>query len=56
MADIDKLTEDLSGRLLRLPFFNDITRDEQTRVVSAIATFLAGDGARHLACPSATVD
>ena len=34
------LTENLSARLLRLPFFADITRDEQTRVVSCLAEFL----------------
>lgn len=34
------LTEDLSGRLLRLPFFPDITRDEQMRVVKCVAEFL----------------
>ena len=34
------LTEDLSARLLRLPFYPDITRDEQMRVVSCVAEFL----------------
>jgi dTDP-4-amino-4,6-dideoxygalactose transaminase len=34
------LTEDLSGRLLRLPFFNDITESEQSRVVDQTAAFL----------------
>lgn len=34
------LTEDLSGRLLRLPFYPDITREEQMRVVSCISDFL----------------
>lgn len=33
------MTEDLSARLLRLPFFPDITRDEQMRVVSCLAEF-----------------
>jgi len=34
------LTEDLSARLLRLPFFNDITESEQNRVVDQITVFL----------------
>jgi dTDP-4-amino-4,6-dideoxygalactose transaminase len=34
------LTEDLSARLLRLPLFPDITRDEQMRVVNCIADYL----------------
>lgn len=34
------LTEDLSARLLRLPFYYDITEDEQMRVVSRIAEYL----------------
>ena len=34
------LTEDLSARLLRLPFFNDITESEQSRVMDQITAFL----------------
>ncbi|HVG19594.1 MAG TPA: dTDP-4-amino-4,6-dideoxygalactose transaminase [Blastocatellia bacterium] len=34
------LTEDLSARLLRLPFYYDITEEEQTRVVSRVGEFL----------------
>lgn len=34
------LTEDLSARLLRLPFFYDITEEEQMRVVNRIAEYL----------------
>ena len=34
------LTEDLSARLLRLPFYPDITRDEQMRVVARLSEFL----------------
>jgi len=34
------LTEDLSARLLRLPFFNDLTEPEQSRVVDQITVFL----------------
>jgi dTDP-4-amino-4,6-dideoxygalactose transaminase len=34
------LTEDLSARLLRLPLFPDITRDEQMLVVNCIADYL----------------
>jgi dTDP-4-amino-4,6-dideoxygalactose transaminase len=33
------VTEDLSDRLLRLPFFNDLTEEEQTRVIDAIRDF-----------------
>ena len=33
------MTEDVSGRLLRLPFFNDLTEEEQDRVVNAIRDF-----------------
>jgi dTDP-4-amino-4,6-dideoxygalactose transaminase len=33
------VTEDLSDRLLRLPFFNSMTPDEQTRVIEAIRDF-----------------
>jgi dTDP-4-amino-4,6-dideoxygalactose transaminase len=35
------VTEEISGRLLRLPFHNRITRAEQDRVVSAISEFPA---------------
>ncbi|MEK6323481.1 MAG: dTDP-4-amino-4,6-dideoxygalactose transaminase [Acidobacteriota bacterium] len=34
------LTESLSERLLRLPFFYDITNDEQMRVVECVSQFL----------------
>jgi dTDP-4-amino-4,6-dideoxygalactose transaminase len=34
------VTNDISGRLLRLPLFYDITEEEQTRVVDAIRAFL----------------
>jgi dTDP-4-amino-4,6-dideoxygalactose transaminase len=33
------VAEDLSDRLLRLPFFNGITPEEQTRVIEAIKSF-----------------
>ncbi len=36
------VTEDISDRLLRLPFYNDMTEAEQRRVVEAINEF-AGD-------------
>jgi dTDP-4-amino-4,6-dideoxygalactose transaminase len=36
------ITEDLSGRLLRLPFYADITREEQLRVASCISEFFEG--------------
>ncbi len=38
-AKILPVTEDLSGRLLRLPFFSEITDDERGRVVQAIVEF-----------------
>ena len=34
------VTEDLSGRLLRLPFYYELTDEERTRVVSSVSTFL----------------
>jgi len=34
------ITDDLSSRLLRLPFYADITTDEQARVVNSISEFL----------------
>jgi dTDP-4-amino-4,6-dideoxygalactose transaminase len=33
------VTEDLSSRLLRLPFYNDLTEDDQSQVIAAIAGF-----------------
>ena len=33
------ITEDMSGRLLRLPFYHDMTKDNQTAVVNAIKEF-----------------
>ena len=33
------VTEEISGRLLRLPFFPEITESEQCRVVEAISGF-----------------
>ena len=33
------VTEDLSDRLLRLPFFNDLTEEEQARVIGAVRDF-----------------
>jgi len=38
------LTEDLSARLLRLPFYADITRDEQMRVVRCLSEFFDRTG------------
>ena len=35
------LTEDLAARLLRLPFFYEITSDEQQQVAETIEAFLA---------------
>ncbi len=48
------ITEDLSRRLLRLPFYYGLTEADQGRVVEAIRTFLqARDGQRALAIRSA---
>jgi dTDP-4-amino-4,6-dideoxygalactose transaminase len=33
------VTDDLSARLLRLPFFNDLTEAEQSRVIAAVTSF-----------------
>jgi dTDP-4-amino-4,6-dideoxygalactose transaminase len=33
------VSEEMSARLLRLPFYNDITADEQERVVSALVSY-----------------
>lgn len=33
------VTEDVSDRLLRLPFYNDLTEEDQVKVVDAILTF-----------------
>jgi len=41
------VTEDLSGRLLRLPMFYDITEEEQSRVVAEVRGFLEGVSARR---------
>jgi len=34
------LTEELSARLLRLPFYSDLTESEQTRVIDSVGAFL----------------
>jgi len=36
------VTEDLSARLVRLPFFNAMTPDEQSRVVAAVSEYRCG--------------
>jgi dTDP-4-amino-4,6-dideoxygalactose transaminase len=43
------VTENVSDRLVRLPFFNDLTEEEQTRVVDAIREFpgLSAGGQRR---------
>jgi dTDP-4-amino-4,6-dideoxygalactose transaminase len=33
------ITEDMSGRLLRLPFYHDMTKDNQAEVVDTIKDF-----------------
>jgi dTDP-4-amino-4,6-dideoxygalactose transaminase len=42
------VTEELSGRLLRLPLFYDITETEQARVVGEITTFLQTNPSRQM--------
>jgi dTDP-4-amino-4,6-dideoxygalactose transaminase len=34
------VTEDVSARLLRLPFYNDLTEAEQSRVIAAVTSFV----------------
>ncbi len=41
------VTEDVSARLLRLPFYNDLTEAEQARVVSAVTSFGGRFGLRE---------
>ncbi len=43
------VTEDLSGRLLRLPFFCDLTEDEQTFIVDHIVDFTTQKQVRRMA-------
>ncbi len=43
------VTEDLSSRLLRLPFYYEITREQQTTVIEAIRQFFAASQARKAA-------
>jgi dTDP-4-amino-4,6-dideoxygalactose transaminase len=33
------VTEDISDRLLRLPFYNDLTEDEQAQVIAGLCAF-----------------
>ena len=40
------VTEDVSLRLLRLPFYNDLTEAEQARVVAAVTAFRGRFGLR----------
>jgi dTDP-4-amino-4,6-dideoxygalactose transaminase len=46
------ITEDLSGRLLRLPFFYDLSEDEQDRVLEGISGFLRRPARRLVAAGS----
>jgi dTDP-4-amino-4,6-dideoxygalactose transaminase len=34
------VTEDISGRLLRLPFYYDLTQEEQLQIVDQVSAFL----------------
>jgi dTDP-4-amino-4,6-dideoxygalactose transaminase len=36
------ITEEMSGRLLRLPLFNDLSESEQARVIEQVTAFLTG--------------
>jgi dTDP-4-amino-4,6-dideoxygalactose transaminase len=38
------IADDMSTRLLRLPFYNDLTCDEQERVISAVVRYRHGQG------------
>jgi len=40
------VTEDVSVRLLRLPFYNDLTEAEQVSVVAAVTSFCFRFGLR----------
>lgn len=33
------VADDISSRILRLPFYNDMTRDEQSRVISGLMSY-----------------
>jgi dTDP-4-amino-4,6-dideoxygalactose transaminase len=37
------VTEDISDRLLRLPFYNDLTDEEQAKVIAALYSFEGWD-------------
>jgi len=37
------VTESVSGRLLRLPFYYDLKKEEQAEIVQSIKKFLEGD-------------
>jgi dTDP-4-amino-4,6-dideoxygalactose transaminase len=39
------VTDDISGRLLRLPFYNDLTAAESERVVASLFTALRANAA-----------
>jgi dTDP-4-amino-4,6-dideoxygalactose transaminase len=41
------VTDDLSGRLLRLPFYYEISEEEQQRVAEKISTFLSRERTRY---------
>lgn len=43
------ITEDIAGRLLRLPLYYDMTEAEQDRVTGAVATYLRQAGGRETA-------
>jgi dTDP-4-amino-4,6-dideoxygalactose transaminase len=47
------VTEDVSGRLLRLPLFHELTEAEQERVVAEVTDFLEARAARAVACKGA---
>jgi dTDP-4-amino-4,6-dideoxygalactose transaminase len=49
------VTENLSGRLLRLPMFYAITEEEQSRVVAEIRAYLEGVSRRATVAPQAAL-
>lgn len=49
------VTADVSDRLLRLPFYNDLTEADQARVVSAITNFESGPASISRAAPGTGV-
>jgi dTDP-4-amino-4,6-dideoxygalactose transaminase len=45
------ITEDVSDRLVRLPFYNDLAESDQARVVAAVKTFDCQESCQSKAAP-----